>query len=130
MDYIGNAFSLNMIGNGTEVVLRVTAQDKSDIPEDALSCIGHEATAKVVSRLLGREVPMNRVALSLGAGDELFVAALYEKDGRPFRAPEGRVLNEEELAELRIEFKRIQVLGPQNRGYTEGCVLCGQHSDT
>ena len=74
--YLGNAFSLQMV-NMEAYSLHV---------EEAVSCIGHSDTAHVVSHLLGREVPCQRISVSLHQGDVLYVAQLVGG-----RLPEGSV---------------------------------------
>ncbi len=55
------------------------------------SAIGHEGAARFLSRLLGVEVPVNRVAVVMLAGDSALVLRLTE------RLPEGVVLSDSEL---------------------------------
>ena len=51
---------------------------------DIVSCIGHTDTANVLSDILGMEIPVNRMSVTLNDGDVLYVAQLI--DGR---LPEG-----------------------------------------
>jgi len=83
--------------------------DKEKVPKNVLSAIGHESTAKVISQILGTPVPVNRVPIQLGSGDALIVATLYDASGRPFRPPEGKVLTEDELKELKIQFIFVRI---------------------
>lgn len=57
-----------------------------------VSAIGHEGAARFLTRLLGVEVPVNRVAVAMQAGDSALVLRLTK------RLPEGVVLLEAELA--------------------------------
>lgn len=57
-----------------------------------VSAIGHPAAAALLTRILGREVPVNRVAVTLQAGDQALVLRLLG------RLPEGAVLDEAALA--------------------------------
>lgn len=59
-----------------------------------ISAIGHEATAKILSFLLGVEVPMNRIAIKMEKGDRAIVFRLLT------RIEEGKVLSEEEIMKL------------------------------
>ena len=59
-----------------------------------VSAIGHQATASVLSQLLGIEIPFNRITVRLKPGDMCIHFALKT------RLPEGVVLNEEELRKL------------------------------
>jgi hypothetical protein len=58
------------------------------------SAVGHEATAKVLTELLGVEIPYNRIAVKMKEGDAGLHFVLRT------RLPEGKVLSEEELREL------------------------------
>ena len=116
MNYIGNAFSPNMVG---EAVVEITPCHSTDVPDDAASVVGHESTAAVLSELLRRPVPVNRVAVSLDPGDRLYLVALTS-GGKPYRPPEGAVLDEVALSALRLEWRRIQIFPAD--------ALCGQFS--
>ena len=58
------------------------------------SAVGHEATAKVLTELLGVEIPYNRIAVKMREGDSAIHFVLRT------RLPEGKVLSEEELRAL------------------------------
>jgi len=81
--YLGNAFSLQML-TAFPAQVSVEEIEPAEVPADAESVIGHADTAAVVSSILGREIPVNRVSISLNAGDELYVAQLIGG-----RLPEG-----------------------------------------
>lgn len=74
MTYLGNSFSLNMISIDSFALFRARKVEPYDVPVDAISVIGHADTAKVVSGILGREIPANRVNVTLNEGDALYVA--------------------------------------------------------
>jgi hypothetical protein len=59
-----------------------------------ISAVGHEATAKVLSELLGVEIPFNRITVKMKEGDAGLHFVLRT------RLPEGKVLSEEELRQL------------------------------
>lgn len=84
MNYLGNAFSLQMLEMVSGAMLRVYEVAPEKIPTDAVSCIGHADTAAVVSAILGREVPMNRNSITLGRENVLYVAQVIGG-----RLPEG-----------------------------------------
>lgn len=98
MLYVTSAFSLSMIpSEGAVIKVRPTS------PEDARkllvtqrweSAVGHEATAKILSEILGVTVPAQRKAIKLQIGDAVLVFQLLQ------RLPEGKILNEEELREV------------------------------
>ncbi|HYN77481.1 MAG TPA: DUF1874 domain-containing protein [Lamprocystis sp. (in: g-proteobacteria)] len=56
------------------------------------SAIGHEASAALLSAILGAAVPANRATVIMQAGDQALVLRLTQ------RLPEGKLLNEAELA--------------------------------
>ncbi|RLI68533.1 MAG: hypothetical protein DRP02_12420 [Candidatus Gerdarchaeota archaeon] len=118
--YVGNSFSVNMIKNKAKIIVEKLDWGKwagelqhlisnGTYPK---SCIGHEATAKLYSRLLGNfdypgsEKP-NRIQVSLEPGDVLYV--LLPR----MRLEEGKVLNDEEIAKLlnndQIVFYKVEV---------------------
>ena len=103
--YIGNAFSLSMLDSfPSDVnVTEVSVEFAKEFVKGAESVIGHSSTAEVVSRLLGVEVPVNRVMLKLKQGDQLLVFQLL------VRLEEGRVLTDEELLELPYKFILVTV---------------------
>jgi hypothetical protein len=102
--FLGNAFSLGMISPGTQgLTLRVRQlsleEVKALLKEGYTSVVGHQATAEVMSTLLGLPVEANRVAIRLEAGDKLVVFQLGT------RLAEGQVLSAEEVASLYKEGK-------------------------
>ena len=65
-------------------VVKVEEVSAADVPADAVSVIGHVDTANVLSDILGRDVPYNRVSIQLQPGDVLYVAQVVGG-----RLPEG-----------------------------------------
>ncbi|WP_069998036.1 YddF family protein [Cellulosilyticum sp. I15G10I2] len=59
-----------------------------------ISAIGHEATAEIMSELIGQEVPMNRIQFYQQVGQLAIVFKLKE------RPPEGVVLEKEEIKHI------------------------------
>ena len=109
MTYISNAFSLNMIHVEKFSLIRARKVTPADVSKSAISAIGHADTARVVSGILGFEVPENRMNVSLKEEDVLYVAQ-YKGP----RLPEGAT----ELPEgATLEFLEI-TLKP------EGCKQC------
>lgn len=66
-----------------------------------VSAIGHSASAALLSRLLERQVPVNRIAITMAPGDAALVLRLNE------RIPEGAVLDEAALAALPYEIGHL-----------------------
>ena len=97
--FLGNAFSLQMVAPSAVIVIEECLP--GDIPEEAVSCIGHPDTAAVVSDILGREVPCNRTSISLSDGDVLYVAQLTGG-----RLPEGATTLPEGFS---LSFRRVTV---------------------
>lgn len=65
--------------------------------ENFVSAVGHEATAALLTQLLGVKIPYNRITVKLGPGD--ICAHFVLKT----RIPEGKVLTLEELKELAFD---------------------------
>ena len=61
------------------------------------SAIGHEASAQFLSQLLGINVPMNRVAVTMQAGDTALILRIKT------RLPEGKILTHEEISAIPFE---------------------------
>jgi hypothetical protein len=84
---------------GEYVFSRISLEEvKSLLQEDFTSAIGHEGTATLMTRLTGVEIPTNRIAVKMQAGDEAIVFRVLT------RLPEGKVLSEEELQTVPYEF--------------------------
>ncbi|HID66395.1 MAG TPA: DUF1874 domain-containing protein [Aquificaceae bacterium] len=68
-----------------------------------ISAIGHESTARFLSKRLGISIPHNRIEVKLEPGDLLIVAQLCK------RLPEGAVLSEEQLEQIPIKYYAVMV---------------------
>ncbi len=102
--FLSNSFSLGMVNPSPEgLTLRVRPvsleEVKSLLKGGFISVIGHQATAEILSVLLGTNVPYNRTAIKLVPEDQLIVFQLG------VRLEEGRILNEEEVLSLYREGK-------------------------
>ncbi len=84
MNYLANAFSLQMLDVATEINVSIRPIEPTEVPSDAISCIGHADTANVVSDLLGRPVACHRASIALEEDDVLYVAQIMGG-----RLPEG-----------------------------------------
>ena len=69
-----NAFSIQMLGGDSQVTFKKA--EPTNIPKDVVSAIGHADTAAVLSSILGMEIPMNRVNISIDENTTLYVAQL------------------------------------------------------
>jgi len=70
---------------------------KKILSEGFTSAIGHESTARLLTKLLKIEIPFNRIAIKMREGDigiHFFLKT---------RLPEGKILSEEELKELEYD---------------------------
>ena len=65
---------------------------------DFQSAIGHEATAQILTTLLGVTVPVNRIEYKPPVGGQ---AIVFRLNGRP---PEGKILSIEEMKEIGFSF--------------------------
>jgi len=100
--FVSNAFSLSMLTN-LPANIRVREVSLEDVKEflkenSFISAVGHQATADVMSRLLGIQIPFNRIQVTLKEGDVLIVFQLMT------RLEEGKILSEQELSQLQFKF--------------------------
>ncbi len=118
MNYICNSFSFNMVKMENFMLVRAEKIDKTNIPRDIVSAIGHADTAKIVSNVLGFEVPCNRMQINLKYGDVLFVAQY-----KGSRLPEGATCLPEGAT---LDFLKIQVdPGCPKECRGGDCAFCG-----
>ncbi|MFZ8788033.1 STIV orfB116 family protein [Thermocrinis sp.] len=113
--FLSNSFSLGMLVVSPEqpLTLRVRAltleEAKSLLREGFISAVGHQSTAEILSVLLGVEVPFNRTAITMRAGDALVVFQLR------IRLQEGQILSAEEVKALydqgQASFMLVEVVG-------------------
>lgn len=109
MLYISNAFSMNMISDYAISEILIRKLDISEVrdmlmKEEFVSAIGHKATAEFLSKLLGIEIPMNRIMVKLGISDTILVFQLG------VRLEEGKVLSEDEIRNIPFEFYVIKLM--------------------
>jgi hypothetical protein len=97
--YLTNAFSIQMLPGPTTV--RFEEIDTTEVPTDVTSAVGHADTAAVLQTLLGFEVPMNRMNVTLDENTEMYVAQLVGG-----RLPEGSTTLPEGYE---FRFYRVQV---------------------
>jgi len=117
---IVNAFSVNMLKDArilafVPVSLEFAKTHVRVMKErgvEILSIVGHESTAKLLSRILGIEVPVNRVDYKMERDDIMLVFTV------PFRLPEGKVLSESELQEYADKLNIFLVAPPDLVAYT------------
>lgn len=79
MVYLSNAFSLSMVANRKETLLKVQRIELEEVKK-LISCgvfkcvIGHEDTARIVGQVLGVDLKANRESIVIDSGDVLIVA--------------------------------------------------------
>ena len=99
---LANAFSINMLSRECELLefRKVNIEKVKEILQkhDFESAIGHKSTTNFLSKLLNVEIKANRVPIKIDDDTVLIVAQLKA------RLPEGKVLTEEEIAKIPIEF--------------------------
>lgn len=98
--YLVNAFSIQMLSGPATV--RFEEIDTTEVPADVVSAVGHADTAAVLSNMLGFEVPMNRMNISLDEDTEIYVAQLIGG-----RLPEGSTTLPEGFA---FKFYRVTMV--------------------
>ena len=107
---MANAFSLSMLSQlpATLRVEELSGEVFCAEARSAISVIGHEGTAQVLSKVCGFQVTTNRVVIRLSRGDAVLVLQLME------RLPEGRVLTAQEVEALinqgKAKFLKVTVL--------------------
>ncbi len=96
MPYLINAPILTAYGDYS--FTKISAHEATGILKKGfVSAIGHQATADILTRILGIDVPMNRASIEMDCGDIAVVFRLLQ------RLPEGTVLNQKELEKLPYE---------------------------
>ena len=89
------------------VLRRITVQEARDLMREGfISAVGHESTAKILSQILGIDVPCERRTVFMEPGDigiHFFLKS---------RVPEGRVLTEEEMKDLPYWLVQSLILAP------------------
>ena len=96
-----NCAIVTSVGNFT--LKDITLEEAKEIIEDkdVLSAVGHQSTADVLTSLLEREVPMNRITFKQEGGQSAIVLKLNG------RIPEGRILSQQEIEEIGYSFQLL-----------------------
>jgi hypothetical protein len=112
--YLLNAFSPSMFADKESMGVffqKLTVKEARDYFNHAqsrkyniVSAIGHEGTARLLSQILGHEVPFDRKQISLSRFDCGLIITLS------FRPEEGKIYSYEELMELFAENKIVLYL--------------------
>ncbi|AVP98220.1 DNA-binding protein [Ahniella affigens] len=70
-----------------------------------VSAIGHAESARLLSSILGINIPTNRIEIKMAIGDEALVLRMLK------RLDAGKVLSDEELKALPYELSRLRRVG-------------------
>ena len=103
MKYLANTFSPMMLGELEWAEVTPIELDELPPMSELTSVVSHEVTAKVLSALMGEEVPFNRINLTLELGDVLYCIIPN------FRASEAREFSYEEVAESGYRCFQVRV---------------------
>lgn len=90
-----------LTGEGTFHCSKLSLEEAKEIIskiDDRLSAVGHDATAKIMSQLLDIEIVPNRITYAFEPDDVNICFKLAE------RVPEGKILTEDELSNLKYDF--------------------------
>lgn len=92
--------------NGTYVVKDIDVSTARKYIEQLgfISAIGHEATAEIMSELMGQTIPMNRIQFYQQVGQ---VAIVFKLNERP---EEGIILDKEEIKSVGYSLKVMERL--------------------
>jgi len=110
--YLANGFSANMLRPPADV--EFTNVDVKEFCEEIVkgrheNAIGHVGTVQLINSLCGSNLNVNRVSISAGIGDEIYIIMLT------VRLEEGKVLNSQEITKMyeegKVKFIRAMVYG-------------------
>ncbi len=118
MIVISNTFSLKMLGykgnsNNTsnkEYTIKVSDITVNEIKklmetEEWASIVGHDSTANLFTRILGAPIFCNRANYIMSPEDILIVGLV-----NTFRLPEGKILNDDEIKDLEVDWKVVRLI--------------------
>lgn len=95
-----------MTANGTFRLSNIALEDVKNMltEENIMSAIGHNATADIMSELIGVNIPANRIQARQESGQKAIIFKLLK------RPEEGKILNKEEIEEIGYEFLLLERL--------------------
>ena len=86
-------------GNYTLTTITTTQAQELTQNNQILSAVGHEATAQVLTTILGVEVPVNRILFAQEVGQQAIVLKIKG------RIPEGKILSLDDIEEIGYDLK-------------------------
>ena len=103
--YLSTAFSLSMLSSGGKASVEEISKSDflSSLADGFTSVVGHENTAAILTRIVGRTVDFRRVSIRLEDGDVMLVAVPQ------FRADQAREFTDEELKKASFRYFRVTV---------------------
>ena len=95
-----------LTANGTFRLSNIALEDVKNMltEENIMSAIGHNATADIMTELIGITIPTNRIQAKQEAGQNAIIFKLLK------RPEEGKILNREEIEEIGYEFLLLERL--------------------
>ena len=72
-------------------------QAREVLGDHFISAIGHSASADLLAKLLALDIQINRIHVTMKAGDKALILRLLE------RLPEGKELNDQEMMHVPLE---------------------------
>jgi len=120
---VANAFSVNMVEKSDIfAIIKLDINRAKSVIDSArksnteiVSIVGHESTAKLLSKILGIDIPVNRANYRISENDMLLVFTVSE------RLPEGKVLTDEEISQYinKINVYAVIVFRPLIRYFVD-----------
>lgn len=95
-----NSSILTNFGSYTYEPLTLS-EAKELIQEGFESAVGHQATCEILSSLLKKDIPLNRIQYSQEIGE---TALVFKLKGRP---EEGKILSTQEIRAIGFEFGKL-----------------------
>ena len=92
--YLLNSAILTAYGNFKYKKMELQEVKEFLLGKNLISAIGNKSTARVISTLLKRECPVNRITYTQGRNETALIFKLNE------RVPEGKILSKKEIEEI------------------------------
>jgi len=99
--YLLNSAILTAYGNFRYKQMNLQEVKEFLLDKNLISAIGHESTANVISTLLKRDCPVNRITYTQGKSETALIFKLNE------RVPEGKILSEKEIEEIGYHWGKL-----------------------